>query len=279
MLKKTMAERTYFFVKLAAIVISLLFIVGNALQVIVRLKNMKTSINYIILNLAILDAISGFLGIFYVFSSDYSGAMGEPLLQQAYNHSVILTDVLCRIEWCYWFTSGISPTLLMAMAYERFKAIVHPFSRLNGAVTKARLKIILVFAWSFGLGYLIFDMVVVGYDEKSGICDESFYSWYSVKAYHFVYIATQYFIPSAAIFNFYLRVIVALRKQDNALAPQAEVERARRKARKKVMWIIIVVTLTFYICCGIPYIMGLFMQLIRIHYLILICYGTLLLSC
>lgn len=241
-------------VQILSIVTSSMSVFANALvcHVIVRLKNMQTPINYIILKFSVLDAITGVLGIFYVMLTDHRGSLGLPLLQQAYNKSYVLVEVLCRIQRFYWIGITYSPYLLVSMAYERYKAIVEPFSRLNGAMSKKKLRVILPVVWGFGSGYVIFDTFIVTYDSKERICTDEEYPWYKFKVYYAVFVVTQYIIPSLIMFVLYFRLIKALRKQDITLGSQAEAERARRKSTNKVMWIIFVVTLTFYICCGIP---------------------------
>jgi len=239
-----------------AVFMAAVVVIGNALvcHVIVRLKTMKTSINYIILNLAILDVIAGFAGLFYVFTADTgTKVFGEPIMQQAYNQSSRLADVLCRIELCYWLPVSITPLLLTIMSYERFKAIVHPLSRLDGTATKARLKWMLPFAWILGAASILGLMPIVRYDDKTGTCH---YPTAATKVHAIVldvsWLVISYITPSTAMLIFYCRIICALRRQDNALGPQAEAERARRKARKKVMQIVVAVTLVFYVCCGFP---------------------------
>jgi len=147
-------------IKISLIAISVVSIIGNALvcHVIVRLKSMKTSINYIILNLAILDAISGFLAINTVFFNDSQETLGKSDLPLVLNQSDVLAGVFCRVGWIYWIGPNVTPVLLMAMAYERYKAIVHPFSRLQSKTTQTRIKIILTLAWLLGIGYLTVEM-------------------------------------------------------------------------------------------------------------------------
>jgi len=239
-----------------SVFMALVAIIGNSLvsHVIVRLKSMKTSINYIILHLAIMDVITGVFTILYVFTLDYPGILGKSVLSQAYSHNQDLAHILCKVEWILWVPFNSSPLLLMIMAYERFKAIVHPLSRLDGTVSKAKLKWMLPLAWLLGMAYAVSEMIVIRFDTDSRVClVMDLPSWYSHKTLIGLYALTQYTIPATAMLIFYGRVICALRRQDNALGPQAEAERARRKARKKVMWILVLVTLVFYICCGIPF--------------------------
>lgn len=139
-------DKMYQTIRIACKVIAMLMasitITGNVLvcHVIVRLKTMKTSINYIILNLAIIDTISGVFVIPFVFLFDTHGTFGEPVLSQAFNHSSTLADAICKVQWIAWLPFNVSPLILMLMAYERFKAVTDPLSRHDGSVTKARLK-------------------------------------------------------------------------------------------------------------------------------------------
>lgn len=243
--------------KISGIAVSIIAILGNALvtYIIVRIKNMKTSMNYIILNIAVLDTLTGFFTIYYQLTNDYDEVLGSSVLKQAYNESTVLAEVLCKVETLTYLGTSISPLLLTAMAYERYKAIVHPLSRLNSEVTKARLKWILALSWVWGVGYAIFDMCIIQYYDEENYCDDQELRWYSYAAYEVVYTTIHFIITSIAMFVFYLKVIIALRKQVGALASQSAAQKARAKARRKVIRIILVVTLTFYICCGVPHIL------------------------
>jgi len=247
----------YLAFNIVAIFLGTIAFVGNAMicHVIIRLKTMKTSINYIILNLAVLDAMTGLFSVSSAFVHDHQGVFGKPLLVRAYNHSSTLADVICKAQSMIWFPFNVSPVLLTIMAYERYKAIVYPLSRLDDSITKARLKWMLPLASLLGAMYTVFDMIAFRYDPEASFCELVFVdmpSWWSHKIVIICYLITQGLIPSTTMLLFYGRIICALQRQNNALGPQAEAERARRKAKKNVMWIVIAVTLMFYICCGVP---------------------------
>lgn len=181
--------------------------------------------------------------------------LGEPpVLQQAYNQSSLVAEVLCKIETSYWFPLAISPLLLMIMAYERYKAVVHPLSRRDGNVGKARLKWLLPLVWVMGASIVMAYIPFVEYDANMKLCN-FFVEKYSVylNVLNATWCIMQIIIPSIAMLMFYGRVICTLRKQGaSALGLQAVAERARRKARKKVISTVIAVTLAFYFLCGAP---------------------------
>jgi len=261
-----MAKTENIVVNLLCIIIAVVTIVGNALvcHIILRVKSMKTSMNYLLLNLAILDAITGFVAIFYAVINDAAGLFGTPrILHQAYNQSALAAEVLCKLVNGLWLGSTITPLFLMAIAYERYKAVVHPLTRRDSLVTKGRLKWILPLAWLLGFGFLSTDLVLGTYSE--GTCKDKSYSWYNFKAYTAVYVTTLYIIPSIVISTLYYRVIRSLRKTE-IIAAQAELQRARSKARKKVILVIITVTLTFYIFCGLPHMLYLVNDLFELSF-------------
>lgn len=250
-----MSEPKHVIIRVLSLLVGVVTIIGNSMvcHIIVRLKTMKTAINYIKLCLAILDTISGFLVIYYSCLNDPGDVLGVNVLTLAYNQSSILADVLCKISASYWLVLNVSPLLLMILAYERYKAIVYPFSRFKA--TKARLKWMLPLAWAIGLIYAIIDMLFTDYDENAGVCGaKSLPSWLNVEAYMSVFLVTNYIIPSVSIFVFYFRLIRSLRKRiHNSTSHQDEARQARRRANtKKVVCTVFIVTLAFYICCVFP---------------------------
>jgi len=253
-----MSDAKYVVVKVSSIIIGTVAVIGNAMvcHIIVRLKTMKTSMNYIKLCLAILDAISGLLALYYAFLNEPGKVLGLQALNRARNHSSILPEVLCKIEGSYLLTLSITPLLLMLMAYERHKAVSHPFSMVNTASTKAESKKLLPLAFFVGSIYAIIDVIFIGYSKTYGSCDfKCMPWWFDFEVYMSVFLLTQYIIPSIAIFVFYFRLIRFLRKKNTGVGLQTEARQARRRARQKnAVTIVFVVTLAFYICCFVPFI-------------------------
>jgi len=86
--------------KVVLVLLASIAFIGNALvcHVIVRLKTMKTSINYIILNLAIVDAITGLLAKQSPFILNSRGISDNILVFDSSNHTSIIADTICRVD-------------------------------------------------------------------------------------------------------------------------------------------------------------------------------------
>lgn len=241
--------------KVLSFIIAIFSIIGNSLvcHIIIQTKSMKTVMNYLLLNLAILDAVTGFLAILNVIIDGRSEMLGTAnFLEQAYNKSTVAGEVLCKLQVSFWLGSAVTPMLLTTMAYERYMAVVHPFRRRagTGGLTKARLKWILAVCWLSGLVFLTCDFMTVTYTQ--GACDLASLEWFDIKIYTVFLACIQFVIPSIIIFILYFRVINVLRTRE-ALGVQEEGQRARNRARRKVVFIIITVTVIFYIFSGIPH--------------------------
>ena len=163
------AENT---VSVLCILVALISIVGNGLVccLIIRVKSMRTSINYLLLNLAVVEVLTGMIAIPTVIASDNSGLFGTPVqIEQIHNETSLAAEVLCKLQTSFWISTAVTPVLLMVIAYERYKAVVHPLTRLGSGITKKKLKWILALTWLWGFGFLIIEMTYITY--SGGQCD------------------------------------------------------------------------------------------------------------
>ena len=244
------AENT---VSVLCILVALISIVGNGLVclVIIRVKSMRTSTNYLLLNLAVVDVLTGIIAIPTIIANDNSGLFGTPVqIQQIHNQTSLAAEVLCKLQASFWINTAVTPVLLMVIAYERYKAVVHPLTRRDGGVTKNRLKWILPLTWLWGLGFLIIDMTFITYSDGDCYFHADYINfsyWYAV-----IYLTVEFVIPCVVIFVLYSLLICTLRKTKPPRI-QAQAQRARDKARKRTIIVIIVFSLTFFICSGIPH--------------------------
>ncbi|EDO40457.1 predicted protein [Nematostella vectensis] len=120
-----------------AIILAFIAVTGNSLVfvIITRYKSMHTAMNYLIANLAVLDAITGLFTFPNVLlERTFSG--DRTLLAAIVNTT---SQSTCTV----WISSAGSPAFLVFIAFERYMAVVHPFSR-RGGITTRRLVCLLL---------------------------------------------------------------------------------------------------------------------------------------
>jgi hypothetical protein len=249
-----MADVLGVIVNIACVIIAVISIVENALvcHVILRSKTMKTVMNYLLLNLAILDLMISILAVFKVIINDRPNVFGtSEVLEQVSNKSAVAAEVLCKIEALFWAGTTVTPVLLVAIAYERYMAVVHPLTtRLSGGYINARLKWIIPICWFCGLPFVVAEATTASYVESK--CNYLNLNWFNRKIYVIFSQTLHFIIPAVVLFSLYSQVIKSLRTR-KTLAIPAAAQQTRKKCRRKAVLVVLAITIIFYICCGIPH--------------------------
>ena len=214
--------------------IFLISLPGNLMvcAIITRRRKMKTVTNYLILNLAISDV----LYTIYV-----------PL-----DIAVIETDrwpfgaVFCKLFYPLMTLSICASALtLMCLALTRFWAVVFPFRR---QVSVLQIKITIIVIWLLSIVAVTPYAVSLELTDVNKDCEES--SWpnpQSKKFYTLALFLYQFVIPLTAITFAYTMVGVELKKGDHRTDNQS-LERARHDESRKVIKMLIFVTVIFAVC-------------------------------
>ena len=122
--------------------------------------------NYLLFNLAIADIMVG------VFSLPGPYFVGPYL----YTHpGGTLGDWFCKTitgEYASLVLMGmyISTLTLSAVAYERFQAVLHPFT-VKEKVTKRKMFLFIAFSWAVGFGAQIFTLFVYHFKSSTKACE------------------------------------------------------------------------------------------------------------
>lgn len=226
-------------------------IIGNlmVIRVIRKFKSLKTSMNLLFLNLANVDIITGIFGIYYIIIGDVTSLFGtSEILEKVYNKSQSVAVILCKLKVFFWFSSAITPTLLVLVALERYMAVVHPIAwRRRGE--GRNMKWIILPCWLFGLSFLLIKIFTITY--LNGKCKNTSPSWYNLKIYAVIVIMLHFLLPFSIIFWAYYKVIQTLTAKDS-LSVQPSIAGARSRDRKIVIIVVILITLVFLVCIGVP---------------------------
>ncbi|XP_042891201.1 substance-K receptor-like [Penaeus japonicus] len=223
--------------------ISLVAVVGNALVmwVVATSRKMHTVTNYFIANLALADIIIGLFAIPFQF---------QAALLQRWN----LPHFMCA--FCPFFQTvsvNVSIFTLTAIAVDRYRAIVHPFST---RPSKLRSKVVIASIWLFSTTLAIPNAIALRVvqvpDDATGrekpycavVNIDSVVMW----TYSHVMVGLQYFLPLGIISFAYIRMGWELwGAQTPGNAEDARDAHVLRN-KKKVIKMLSMVVILFAVC-------------------------------
>ena len=227
-------------IALAAVfsVLALVNLLGNTLVciIVLRYASMRTSMNFLLVNLAVSDILVAF------------SLLPQYVLNHTFVHpSGTAGNYLCRFVTggnFLWLGNKSSDFTLVIIAFERYFAVLHPYRARGSISTKNTFKLIFI-CWVLALvlnGPLFW---MTSYSSNPEFhCPEK---WTS-KTFGQIYTVICYFIfgtiPLGVIVYLYTRVVYALWNSKDHIT-FASPERVTNQNRKKVTIMVIIVTLLF----------------------------------
>lgn len=221
--------------------ISILAVVGNSLVIWIVLtsRRMQNVTNCFIANLALADIVIGLFAIPFQFQA--------ALLQRW-----ILPHFMCPFcPFVQALTVNVSIFTLIAIAIDRYRAILNPFSK---KLSKTTAKIIIGTIWF--ISTLLATPFTVALRVKlindngymRPFCDNIYLSPLSMRIYRWVLVFLQYLIPMCVISFAYARI--AYKLWGSKVPGNAENTRdaALMKNKKKVIKMLVIVVILFDIC-------------------------------
>lgn len=213
----------------AAFVIS---ICGNTLcaYIISSRIRMKSVTNLFILNLAIGDLI-------YTFSIPFDLTVVEN--DQKWIFHPYFCNILYPVQTISMSSSLLTLTIL---SLTRYRAIIHPLKR---QIHDNTAKYIIVFIWVLSTLTVLPQSYNQTVDEH-GECVEKWKSKKTRKVYTAILFVVQYVIPLAIMITAYGRIGIELSKPSPG--ENTMIQEERGKEAKKVVSMLITVTVTFAVC-------------------------------
>ena len=141
---------------------------GNTLIILVVSfhRRLQTPMNCLLANLALADFLVGFFSlprtILNGLSDAHPGGLGG--------------DILCKTltNGNFIYLAAVASILtLMFIAWERYYAVIHPYSS-RGRINAKKLRLFVAISWVAAFGVESLPFWVVKFDEKSKSC---FYNW------------------------------------------------------------------------------------------------------
>ncbi|EDO46084.1 predicted protein [Nematostella vectensis] len=215
--------------------IFLISTVGNSLVciVIARRRRMRTVTNYFILNLAIADLAITLICI----------PFDIPVQENGYKwpYGAFMCKIMYPLQTMCMFASIFT---LVAVSLNRFWAIVYP---LRQEMSKSQATIIIILIWFISSGLTVPYVTVL--ELKNGDdCSESWPEPGYRKAYTACIFVVQYLLPLTLIAFAYLKIGFELRKCVGTRTANSALERAKQEDTRKVVRMLIIVTLLFAMC-------------------------------
>lgn len=220
-------------------IIFLISVIGNTLVcvVIARRRRMRTVTNFFVLNLAASDLAITCICIPFdipVQENNYQWPYGG-----------FFCKLLYPLQTVAMFASIFT---LTAVSLNRFWAIVYP---LRKQMAKKHAIVVIVVIWIVCILLTVPYMMVLNLDKTTMECIEYWPGINYRKAYTASLFALQYILPLSVITIAYLKIGLELKtcaSVKNALAVNAVLHNVHRNEARKVVRMLIVVTLLFAIC-------------------------------
>ncbi|XP_078345970.1 QRFP-like peptide receptor [Oculina patagonica] len=219
-------------------------IVGNILvcAIIIRNRDMRIPINYLLLNLAVADIMYvTFIApnVFFVqfsFTSHPNGIIGTVLCK------TLITGTVA------WIGGASSIATLPVVAIERYYAVVYPLGN-KGKLSERKLKVIILAVWIFSLILNIPPFLVWNFDRESNLCVYKWPEKWMGKAYNLTWSALAFF-PLVLMLALYSRVVYTLWIKRNDDCTLSEQQKGVMRVRKRVTLMVVAVSVIFGICWG-----------------------------
>ena len=227
---------------LVFLVILLSSLVGNTLIIIIvyRRPELKKTINYFIVNMAVSDFIFPFTAIPFNILEIASNSLHWPI-------GGATGLIMCKMKW---YLRGISTTVsiesLVCIAVDRFVAVVFPmklhlFSSRSRACVIASSWVLALLANAFH--FCSYELVK---QNEETICSNFQNLSFSYVAFSKVYTILLQIVPVIAMTILYSAIAVTLRRQDNVLRSQS-VQGAYQQKRRAIKMACCIMS-AFYIC-------------------------------
>ena len=194
---------------------------------------MKTSINWLLFHLAIADLL---VAVFFIPPCILSFFIKHP--------SGVIGDLLCKFITggvLGWMAATCSSFLLVAIAFERYNATLHPLEQLS----RGRSLWLVPILWILAILLVIPISVVLIYDTESQICVEKFPDQTTARAFYLIWSSGNEFLPICIMGYLYARIILCLRNR--VLVPGSS-PRSMSQSRHKVTKMLISVSVIFITC-------------------------------
>ncbi|XP_006824432.1 G-protein coupled receptor 83-like [Saccoglossus kowalevskii] len=221
-------------------VIGIIGLLGNSLVcvVVLRVPQLRTLANYLIVHQAIIDVIASI-----VITVRFFGPQTTQLPDNLFG------EMACRLwksDYLIWSLFLLSSLNLVLITMERYYAIVYPLSY-QFIYSPGKVKIMVVVVWIVAFVFKIYNPIVQSFDH--GVCITNFPSPAVSKLAGIATVIVQYITPLIVMAMAYTRCIFAI-KHTVHNGPLTNKEKSVMRARNNILKMLVLVFLVYAVCWG-----------------------------
>ena len=230
---------------IAYAIIVLFSLLGNTAVIVIVLKNkrMRTTTNYLIVNMAVSDLLISAFAVPRELTEIYTG------------HRRWLLDrlaglILCKLVYGFQdISTAVSIQSLVVMAIDRYHGVVFPFR--PPIATSKVCKIVIPIIWTVAIGVhgVYFYTVRLIVQDNKTYC---IFSWASkfeerqTQENYFIFISVFFILlPLCVIFSLYAVIVIELKKRQRTGSSTSVLSNQRRREDGAVMKKILCIVLLF----------------------------------
>ena len=212
--------------------------------IVLRNRPMQRPLNILLANLALANVIIGaFILPQHVFNHAFQHPVGSA------------GDTLCKFITggsFIWMSAAASAILLIAIALERYCAVVLP-TRNKYRLNRKRVLWVMGFCWGFACLLSVPSIAAIKYNSSKDFCEENWPGWYFPKVHVAFVFSVNCAIPILTMTFLYSRIIYKLWRHQ----PQrtTATQTAQVKVRRRVTIMLLIVTAVHTSCWSPNYIL------------------------
>ena len=228
--------------------IMLFSLLGNTSVIVIVLKNkrMRTTTNYLIVNMAISDLLISAFAVPRELTEIYTGPR-RWLLEG------LAGLILCKLVYVFQdISTAVSIQSLVVMAIDRYHGVVFPFR--PPIATSKVCKVVIPVIWTVAIGVhsVYFYTVRMVVEDNKTYCTFSWAPMFKerqTQENYFIFISVfLILLPLCVIFSLYALIVLELKKRQHAGSSASVLSNQRRREDGAVMKKILCIVFLFILC-------------------------------
>ena len=212
-------------------------------KAVIKNRRLRTSTNYLLLNLSLADIVSGILIYPYLFIVDIGKIFYKPREQA----------LLCNIAQglsLFFVASGASLIILCGISYNRFMGVKYPMKR-HLQMTRKSAIIFSILAWVSSTVFMLPNMLSFKYEPEIKACTHE-WGQINAKVYRICLLLAGTVLPTIFLLLSYMAIVYRARRIARTLSTASNGEPQTGTGLKRAERMVGVLIFV-YVICWLPF--------------------------